>query len=107
MYAGGGVAFYLASNYPEVISAAVLIHSIPLDGLKFTDESGEPVQSEAMAGFVASLWPDDMSTEAYLEKLETLSSNPDGLPPASHGISAHLAGGVKMPGKKEGVVANL
>lgn len=30
---GGGIAFYLAHTYPDVISAAFLMHSIPLQGM--------------------------------------------------------------------------
>ena len=32
---GGGIAFYLAKKHPDVITAAFLLHSIPLDGLRF------------------------------------------------------------------------
>ena len=41
---GGGIAFYLAHKYPDVISAAFLMHSIPLDGMHtYTGPNGTTI----------------------------------------------------------------
>ena len=32
---GGGLAFHLAQKYPDTITMAFLVHSIPLSGLKY------------------------------------------------------------------------
>ncbi|KAL7543772.1 hypothetical protein ACHAXR_013085 [Thalassiosira sp. AJA248-18] len=92
---GGGIAFHMAQKYPDMISAAFLFHSIPLNGYKVFDESGKPVIAEDMATSVANLWPDDMANDhdALYEQFKLYSSNPAGLPSPEHSIFAHLAKG--------------
>ena len=97
----------MAQKYPEIISAAFLIHSIPLNGFKFFNESGKVASPGEVAEMFATVWPNDMDRDALFEQMRTYSSNPAGLPPTSHNISSYLADSVVMKGKKECMMANV
>ena len=40
---GGGVAFYMAQKYPDIVPVAFLMHSIPLDGVQFASADGKQI----------------------------------------------------------------
>ena len=98
----------MAQKYPHIISTAFLIHSIPLDGMKFDHDDGKTSSSER-AETLAAGWPDDVSIDVFHETLlQTYSSNPNGSPPKTHKICSflHKAAGPGMKGKKEVMMAN-
>lgn len=90
LHSGGGIAFQMAYKHPEMITAAFMLHSIPLNGLKAFDENGTPISAEDVAAMYADAWPNDMEHDAIFEQLKPFSTNPEGLPPPEHGIFAHL-----------------
>jgi len=63
---GGGIAFYLAQKYPESVSAAFLMHSIPFNGMKYIKANGEPLHLESLEDAKEKLSicvPADMNVE--------------------------------------------
>ena len=105
--AGGGIAFYMAQKYPEIISHCFLLHSIPLNGFHSFNEEGKATSPEDLADFFASAWPNDLTKEAFLENLKPYSSNVPGLPPISHPILSYLASANVMKCKIECMMANV
>jgi pimeloyl-ACP methyl ester carboxylesterase len=99
---GGGIAAHMAIKHPEIITAAFLVHSIPLHANKFmmtgtVIESLDQVQAE---------YPSD--PDMIYELFRSLSSNPDNFIPRDHELTQYLIdGAIGMPGKSEVGVANV
>eukprot|EP01083_Nonionella_stella_P159421 520004_1 len=111
---GGGIAFYMAQKYPDIISTAFLAHSIPLNGMKtpggmeylndidLTESSIEDVKTM----FPVSVFPED--PDDLYEMMKTFSSNPDGYPPKNHKITEYGSdASLNMPGQIEATIANI
>mmetsp|Transcript_15599 Transcript_15599/g.32816 ORF Transcript_15599/g.32816 Transcript_15599/m.32816 type:complete len:740 (+) Transcript_15599:68-2287(+) len=106
---GGGIAFYLAQKYPKVITTAFLAHSIPLNGLRYVDLTGEVLDVESfddVESMLDSFYPNDQ--DSLYDFIKTyFSSNPDGFPPKDHAINLYGAeSSINMPGKAEATIAN-
>lgn len=91
---GGGIAFYMAHNYPDTINAAFLMHSIPLHGLKFFTPTGEHAvidsieEGEQMMAEIES--PSLEDPIVFNEFFKSMSSNPTGYVPATHKLNAYF-----------------
>jgi pimeloyl-ACP methyl ester carboxylesterase len=91
---GGGIAFHMAHNYPDIINAAFLMHSIPLHGLKFFTASGKQtvLQSlEEAKEILANMdYPNLDDPVVFNEFFKSMSSNDEGFIPASHKLNSHF-----------------
>ncbi|KAL3791208.1 hypothetical protein ACHAWO_013639 [Cyclotella atomus] len=91
---GGGIAFHMAHNYPDIINAAFLIHSIPLHGLKYFTASGEQTvlnsleEAEEMLANIES--PSFEDPVVFNEFFKSMSSNPEGFIPSSHKLNTYF-----------------
>ncbi|KAL7469021.1 hypothetical protein ACHAXS_009279 [Conticribra weissflogii] len=111
---GGGIAFYLAQKYPDSVSAAFLMHSIPFNGMKYIKANGEPLHLQSLEDAKEKLSicvPADMNVEnpdKIYELFKSFSANPDGYLPRDHKLCKYLkAATVNMPGSVEAAIANV
>lgn len=108
---GGGIAFYMAKKYPETISTAFLMHSIPLHGMKppFLDENGNPVGIQESVEQMDAMFSDPADfVDTMFETLKAELLNPEGFPPSDHKISEYWTeAAINMPGKLEAMTANI
>ena len=110
---GGGIAFHMAHNYPDIINAAFLAHSIPLHGLKFfTDSTGEPMvikSVEEAEEIMAELeMPNLEDPIVFNEFFKSMSSNPTGFIPAGHRLNTYFQeGALGMEGTMEIGYSNM
>jgi pimeloyl-ACP methyl ester carboxylesterase len=103
---GGGIAFHMAKKYPKKISAAFLMHSILLHGMKYLDENGKPVDLEEAGEMLANMFPD--TSDDTLLQVFVEAGNPEGYPPRDHPVMQYLVeSAISMPGKLEATVANI
>ena len=104
----------MALNFPETVSTAFLLHSIPLHGDIFDDGEKEVVMEidteeglEEVEGLVTEKFPDDMKSDKVLEYLKSFSDNPDKFPATDHKMSRLMYDAAKkMPGKAAALIAN-
>lgn len=83
----------MAHKYPELINAAFLLHSIPLDGYKSYNENGDLMKPEDAAVQFAGLASDDTTDEAFYEMWKAFSVNAAGLPASDHKIFQFIGEG--------------
>jgi pimeloyl-ACP methyl ester carboxylesterase len=91
---GGGIAFHMAHNYPDIINASFLIHSIPLHGLKFFTASGEQTVLNSLEEAEEMLenidYPSFEDPVVFNEFFKSMSSNPTGFIPSSHKLNTYF-----------------
>ena len=67
---GGGIAFHLAHKYPETVSAAFLMHSIQLNGVKLfdpNDGSIMPGSADEIAESTAKMFSIEFTPDTIYE----------------------------------------
>ena len=87
----------MAHKYPELINAAFLLHSIPLDGFKLYDENCDLMKPEDAAVQFAGLASDDTTDEAFHEQFKAFSTNVAGLPASDHKLFQFIGEGKLVP----------
>lgn len=91
---GGGIAFHMAHNYPDIINAAFLMHSLPLHGLKFFTASGKQTVlhslEEAKEMLATIDHPNFDDPVVFNEFFKSMSSDPAGFIPASHKLNSYF-----------------
>mmetsp|Transcript_8967 Transcript_8967/g.15584 ORF Transcript_8967/g.15584 Transcript_8967/m.15584 type:complete len:405 (+) Transcript_8967:45-1259(+) len=104
---GGGIAFYLAQKYPDMIKAAFLVHSIPLSGLKYLTINNELVVLKSIEEIRASaILPSDDPGMIY-ELFKSMSTEPYHFIPKCHKLNDYFVRAAQnMPGSSDVSVAN-
>lgn len=104
---GGAIAFYLAQKYPDVITSAFLVHSIPLAGLKYLTLNNELVVLKSEEEIRSStILPSEDPLIIY-ELFKSMSANPSRYIPKSHKLNKYFAhAALNMPGSVDVGVAN-
>ncbi|KAL7538901.1 hypothetical protein ACHAXR_010904 [Thalassiosira sp. AJA248-18] len=105
---GGGIAFYLAQKYPDVITAAFLMHSIPLSGLKYLTINNELVLLKSIEEIQASTILPSEDPDFVYELFKSMSTKPDHYIPKDHKLNQYFTkAALNMPGSSDASVANV
>ena len=106
---GGGIAFYLAKKHPDVITAAFLLHYIPLDGLRFMTVGEELVIFNSLedlhqsSSILPSTEPDFLN-----ESFKSMSTSPNHIIPRDHKLNEYFtAAAINFPGSQDAGIANV